>query len=68
MNASVIVPPITPAQIRVASCPIVSAVGPVIANERGTPSVEIIQSRANTRPRRRSGTSRWTSVTQTTTR
>jgi hypothetical protein len=39
-----------------------------MANESGTPIVEIIQSSANTRPRSRSGTSRWTSVTQTTTR
>src|SRR5918994_3747405 len=68
MNASVSAPPSTPAPISVASTPNASAAGPTIANDNGTPAIEIIQSRLATRPRRCDGTSRCRSVYQITIR
>src|ERR687897_2265430 len=68
MNASVSAPPITPAAISVASTPNASAAGPTIANDNGTPAIEIIQSRLDTRPRGCAGTSLCRSVYQITIR
>src|SRR5918996_3817450 len=68
MNASVSAPPSRPAAISVASTPNASAAGPTIANDNGTPAIEIIQSRLDTRPSRWDGTSRCTSVYQITIR
>ena len=45
-----------------------AASGPTIANESGTPPIEIIQSRLDTRPSSPAATSRCSNVTHTTTR
>ena len=68
MNPIVTAAPSTPAQIMVVCAPNVLASGPTIANEMGTPPIETIQSRLDTRPSRSGATSRCSSVTHTTTR
>ena len=68
MNPIVTAAPSRPAQIRVVCAPNAAASGPTIANEMGTPPIDTIQSRLETRPRRSGATRRCSNVTHTTTR
>ena len=57
-NASVTAPPSSPAPISVGCAPNVFATGPVSAYDTGTSAVEMNQSKLETRPMSRAGTSR----------